>query len=334
MASFERWIEKYESIMGIDGNRHFHNSMIQAALQEVLSDLEGKIWKSVDFRTTEQVELPPKNLDIKKPRTISVPIKIPEDNIPKALQQSVWIPRDNRLCHISIRSRLAQIGVGSPRIHEAMWLVHQTKYDEQSIELINYSPRPIIIPKNFEVGRIFSFAAATLLKDDRLDEALQRSDLSVGEAALKHRDYQGSVNGLYIPIAANNRLTFLPSDEPIMVTDGPVYREAIRQQMVPVEVAIDEYGVNPKTMFWIGQTASKIVLPEDLDVFIAVKGQLPPQLPNSKQTPNLLHTQSPLLDGGRTNWPIKVELVGNPDELQYVLFHFFQSQLNDNVAKS
>lgn len=297
--------------------------------REFPRNFEDAVYKSSDIATTKDITLPPTRDYDSGPFGLShtlVPITLNKQHFP-----NLDYPPD-LLIEPSTRSRAAQIGIHVEHINfpgdsggqvppEVWQKISNGESVVAQAYVINYAPHPIQIPAGTSLFRNFCRISGARLEEDSLIKALQdgriRIDGTQGEdwEWCLWKNYQRII-GIHMKLDPEKRWYFPESDEPIRFPAGPNFRATIEAMMEPMPGTID------RKIFWVGQTKTALHLSKGIDAVVSDGAQI--GHPAFDPDPEMLglHTRSPLLDGGRTDWPIKVEEVGIPSSTNSVLLFF------------
>lgn len=299
-------------------------------LERFSRNVEGKFWKGADIVTAE---------DVTVYRHTNVPIVITPDSVPPLFGLP---PEALSYAKTSVRSRYAQLGVD---LHDdiggqiAQWIVEN---DKQTLDggiheqlntkafVFNRCARPISIPKGVHLFRFFYEFAQPMVRGKDLVSLVKAGEIEVDG---RYRfDWLWAYNergkgidnivGMQIRIKDEGR-RWIPPDpdnKPIVLdlaydTTGYDYRGKIDAMLEPIPYDTEE-------KLWIGETVpvnlgkrieailDKIVVSDSSKFEIETLG---------------LQTNSRLIDGDRTRWPIRVEVLSaTAKEVipNYVHLHF------------
>lgn len=274
---------------------------------------EMLFWKGPDIATTQPSRIPARG-------SLLVPLRITPENI--------QVPHPGLLSdvHATMRSRVAQVGLdisdlGGQLLHDLeVKGIDPTEPYEAMVRVDNFSNRVVDIPEETGLLRAYYENPQARLTGEALYEACERGDIHI--AGEQGKDWHwavergGKATGMYVKIDEGSRRWSPPQDEPLRIIDDPDfdYRAYIDSQLEPVP-----YSHRP--VLWIGETQPKITLSEN------VNGILHSALVKHVTEKNGIlgaHINFHLIDGGRTDWGVRVEVVSPTDENMpdFVLFRF------------
>lgn len=297
--------------------------------ERLFSNVEGKFWKGPDIATAADVMIY---------RYTNTPVIITPNSLPPlhGLPPEVL----SGVVRASVRSRYAQIGID---VHDdiggqiAQWIVEN---DKQALDgsikeqfearalTFNHCARPIFIPRGAHLFRFFYEFAQPVVRGKNLIALVSSGEIKVDGAygsdwawSYEHTGAGENIIGMHIRIKPEGRRWIPPhhDDEPIVIDDrGSDYRKEIDDLMYPIPEDESE-------KLWVGETVpinlgpsieailDKVVV-RDIGKFdIGTLG---------------LQTNSRLIDGGKTHWPIRVEVLSatTPERIpHYVHLHFLRN---------
>jgi hypothetical protein len=282
-------------------------------LERLSQNVEGKFWKGPDIVTAGDVTIY---------RHTNIPIIITPESLPSLYRCQ---PEALRYTRTSVRSRYAQLGID---LHDdiggqiAQWIVENNKQTsdgriqeqfEARALTFNRCARPIFIPEGTHLFRFFYEHAQPALRGKNLISLVNSGEIKVdGEYGSDwmwsyNRNGSGEDNiiGINVCIKSEGRKWIPPGDNKPIVLDlaydatGYDYRKRI-------DVILEPIPYDNKEKLWIGETVpvnlggrieailSKIVVRDTSKFEIETLG---------------LQTNSMLIEGGKTDWPIRVEVL-------------------------
>jgi hypothetical protein len=304
--------------------------IIAFMLERLSQNVEGKFWKGPDIVTASDVTIY---------RHTNIPIVI----TPNSLPPLHGLPPEalNGVVRASVRSRYAQLGID---LHDdiggqiAQWIVengYQTMSGciEQEFEArafaFNRCARPIFIPKGSHLFRFFYEFARPAVRGKDLISLIKSEEIKID--GKQDYDWMWSYNrigsgeeniiGINIRIKSEGRkwISPHPTNEPIIIKEQEGdYREEIDELLVPIPQDKNE-------KLWIGET-TPVSLGQSIE---AILGRVVVRDSAIFEIETLgLQTSSRLIDGGKTNWPIRVEVLSatTPEVIpNYVHLHFVKN---------
>lgn len=282
-------------------------------IDQLSLNVEGKFWKGPDLVTT-------------KPATVYDHAVVPFLVTPKSLPSLRGLPPEAlHYVRESVRSRYAQVGID---VYEAatQQVAHCimdnrmqnqygdiTKEAEVGILVFNHCARPIHLPEGSEVFRFYYDLARPAIFGQELLRMVSEGKIDVeGEYgvdwAWSHSDSilgrERDITGIYVRIKDEGRrwIPPHPENEPIVV-DESIYihdfRDKIGQLLEPIPG-------DDRQILWIGET-----IPVTLDQSVeAILDKAVIQDIRKATLDNFgVQINSRLIDGGRTNWGIRVEVL-------------------------
>lgn len=292
-----------------------------------LKIVERGLWKGPDIVTAQSVVIN---------HYEQVPVVITEKSIPPDFSFLThgtsrfvrgFVRKDYDL-YPSVRSRYAQVGLNiDNRIVEQIgeWLRNSIHLNEggrssnsitPTITVENRGARPVILEEGAHLFRFFNEDYRLYVRDDELVDAVKSGLIRIQGERLGDWTYSyGQVaksrlprpTGIFIRINPENR-GWIPPDsnnEPVLIPDsGDGYRNVIDSLLKPVPEE------RTKRILWIGE-AIRTTLDPSIDAvldMIAVKGIKTDQDILDRSTWGT-QLNSRVIDGGKTDWPIRVEIV-------------------------
>lgn len=297
--------------------------------------LKPPFWKGSDIESVGQQTLY---------KAARIPILIRPENLPPA---NLLKAGENNFFYSSVRSRYAQLGIEvdekvGASIAEAIANNHHMDKDGNpspfySEALItNHSVRPIYLQNGAKVFRLYHYEEGSALYGEDLVNFVKSKDIEIegqfgtdwdfvsAQSVFTGREY---VTGIRVRIDTNNRWWIPPHEdnEPVSISDiDPNYRESIDNLFVPIPEKDEK-------ILWIGQTVK-------INLSSAVEALLDREVsPDIKGTQTLqgwgYQTNSRLIDGGRTNWNVRVEVLSatKSDLMPHFVTFTFQRSLRYRV---
>jgi hypothetical protein len=226
---------------------------------------------------------------------------------------------------VSIRSRFAQLGLDMhpqkiPAFAQQLAAADATV----DFQLHNHALRPIHVPGDTQLLRLFYDPIEAVLTRNELAQAIGAGEIQLGGA--RGTDWEwayddlGKRMGVFVRISnSNSRRWIPPGEEVVSISSGDQdYRSKIDSILEP----LPEDG---RRALWVGETAIKITLGR------SIEGILDTRVIHSIDNPSLdsigMQTNSLLIDSG-TKWPVRVEVVSSTDPNlipNYVRFHFVRN---------
>ncbi len=258
---------------------------------------EEMFWKGPDIRTAGQVTL---NLG-----GGFLPIIVTSLNIPQPLH-----PMAAHL-DISVRSRFAQVGIDIDDDEAIMAIAIKLLQQKSApfvieIPVFHHGTRPVTIPKDTGVFRLFSYPKEKALEGDGLTRLIGEGAIQIG--GIKEEDWMwawegNNLVGIDLHIDSRNRkwIPPHPEDEPLVING--VSHDYRREH----DELFREVPLTDKPIFWVGETPA-ITLDNCLDAVLdeevfSLLGQQAIKVELARQI------NSRLIDGGKTRWAIRVEIV-------------------------
>lgn len=284
-------------------------------MQERLSaNIEGKFWKGPDIEISEEVTFPCLSYQ-------SAPVIIHPQDLPSLYGCH---PEALQYVRASTRSRYTQLGLD---VYEAvteqvcrrildgniqnMWGNILRPFTVEAL-VFNRSARPVYLPKGSRLFRFYSFIGVKRMQGKELVSIVKRGGIKIdgefgtdwmwGYAKKGERDER--IVGINVRIKDENRKWIPPdsSNTPLSISDSGNYREELDRFLEPIPET-------KKEILWVGETP-KIMIEDGLNAIISKA-----VVPDIKAESNFLydgwglHINSHLIDGGKTNWPLRVEVV-------------------------
>lgn len=231
-----------------------------------------------------------------------------------------------RLAHLAVRSRGAQAGLNLRIKQDELLVGHRLLLEAEAL-----GQRPIEISQGDKLGRFYYEYGALLLNGSDLELFCNQN--------IHNKVKSNKVNDWFLvdlnsqPVDSTDIIhafgvgLFLDEDVDLHVSQGPslaIFGDSIRDYrglldtnvLRPTRNGIEEPGLH------ISQTRATVTLPEN------VNGILEYGLENIPAA----HVESHLIEGGKTNWPLRIEYVrgslrepfkGRP----YVVMHLFRDRI-------
>lgn len=312
-------------------------------VERLRSSIERGLWKGPDIVIAEDVI-------VDYNYSAQVPVLIAKDSFPQSpYLVTPWLAehflRINENCYPSVRSRYAQIGLNIrngviAQIGE--WLsynVHLSDYNTSDynsryslnglslpITVNNHGSRPIRLEKGAHLFRFFEESYGSFLEGDELVDAVKEGLIKIKGESFGDWIYSYGMipghnlprpDGMFIRINSQNRRWIPPHPEnkPIFIPDsGERYREVIDSLLEPV--AQEKY----RKILWIGETI-KITLTPPIDAIldtVAIRG-INTDKDIMDQSTWGTQLNSRLIDGGKTDWAVRVEIISatSPDRIPH-----------------
>ncbi len=252
---------------------------------------ERRLWKGPDIVIRESVVLPPSQL-------ANIPIIITRESLPPDT-----FPSRNPNLSISTRSRIAQVGV------EARGITGNRYLANSFVTVFNHCKRPVQLCEDLPVFRFFQESPGSAIRGTALVDLLKEEKLKIEGKEGEDWEWSKKNNpsGLFLRIYKEGR-KWIPPDpnNTSIIIDGTStdYREIIDQLSEPITPTADR-------ILWIGETP-KVTLAEDLE---ALLGKMAfNDFRNIRQDNVGTQINSRLIDGGRTYWGIRVEILSATTE--------------------
>lgn len=297
-------------------------------MHERLQNGEGRLWKGPDVQVATDVLLS---------GTAQVPILIHPEGLPR---MDSLDPEDFYFLHGSVRSRWAQLGVDleeevGPKIGEA--LVSSVDPKDKIISpffvgvgLHNRAARPIFIPKGARIFRLYYDTKESALFGKDLVYAFTSGNIKIegkfgkdwvwayGSETSKTED---NIMGMHVRIDSRGRRWIPPNagNTSVTVDDSiPDYRTKIDELLAPIPHTQER-------ILWVGQT-NKITL-NSVEAVLD-RETLPNIDVNTRYLKRGYQINSRLIDNGRTDWQVRVEILSPTTKSaisNFVTFHFRRS---------
>lgn len=265
---------------------------------------ERRFWKGPDVETLKDVTIPPLGVGI-------VPIFLPEQT---RLELEVSLkehPGDRK--RVSVRSRYAHAGLDVDSriveriINRSFWQSPREGSHIIQVPIRNHATWPVHLREGTHLFRFFVDPGMDCIKGEKLISLLRNGDFRTGGGKLYFRDDGESQEemGVFIPIDPESRRRIRPdSQEPIVIDDQMSdYRRFLERFLAPLP-----FSTAKEDCFWIGETAH-VTLPSSVDAIIDGVVRIDERGRIRRESGR--HTNSTLIDGGRTNWGIRVEVVSS-----------------------
>lgn len=300
----------------------FYYNLVSMGRNPELSDnrfvIESKYYKGIDVATKEAAVI----------RDVALlAVDITPNHLPPFTLESPYVWES---LAVSVRSRYAQVGLDIPTdsirsLFEAKFAIGEDNSSAR-IVVLNHGTRPVRIEKGARPFRLYTDSAKHAEKGEGL-VSLIGSEVGIegkeGADWLFGRDGEGIPNGVYVRINPESRRWMPPNpdnseiDVDETVTD---YRPLIDPLLEPIQTVS-----NGKKRLIIAET-EEITLSRNVDaivddvVHINDRGHI--RFDTGK------HTNSRVLDGGKTHWPVRIEMVSeeNSDNMpNFVRFYFVRT---------
>lgn len=301
-------------------------------LEQLSHNVEGKFWKGPDLVTTVPV-------------TIYDHAHVPFLVTPQSLPPLRGLPPEAlRYVHASVRSRYAQTGldvyeaatqqVARAIMDNRMQNIYGdiTREAEVDILIFNHCARPIHLPEGSEVFRFYYELARPAIYGEELVQMVQDREIQIegkygADWVWAHSDPRlggrRDIAGIYVRIKDEDRrwIPPHPEDEPIVVDQESRlhdFRDKIGQLLEPIPG-------DDRQILWIGET-----IPVTLDASVeAILDKAVIQDIHKITLKNFgVQINSRLIDGERTNWEIRVEVLSPTSRLlipNFVLLYFIRN---------
>lgn len=270
---------------------------------------EREFYKGEDIRTQKAVT-------IYENHRFEVPVIISPDKL--AFPVPLHIAEMQTHLHSSMRSRFAQVGLEIEEFgYQLAKKLRDMGYEmahgnvhpfTMPTYITNNSERAVTIPKDTHLFRLFVDEPRQAVQDSELEMLLGSGDIKIDGIPGVDWDYileeeNGRLIKKGLRIGIKDERYFIQHDpSPIIVNDSSSdnYRKLVDTYFVPV----------PKTsrrIWWVGETvhislSNRVEAVIDKDVSHDISGM---------QNGGIYgrHINSRLIDGGKTNWPVRVEIV-------------------------
>ncbi len=282
-----------------------------------------KVWKGPDLKTTgdDKIILPGS--------TFNVPVIVNFDNLPDLTNL------DPAKVKPSTKSKLAQLGL---EVDDSVgrWIVVEAKDNlekegaarpfEKSILVKNHSSRPIKIERGSPLFRLYT--PGYFVEGEDLKDLVESGKIQINGNRGRDWDYRSSGSyfkskpyGVAVRINGGKRL-WIPSGgngEPLSVREvqqAVNYREYLDRKYEPVPRTSDQ-------ILWIGET---LRMELDTGIDAQLEKTVFSSLVVDKEGAGS-QIAARLIDGAKTEWEVRVEVLGPTDSrsANYAVFRFMHS---------
>ncbi len=294
---------------------------------------ERKFWKGQDVQVATDVFL-------NTTARIPVPVLIYPESLPP---MDSLDPVNFYFLHGSVRSRWAQLGVDleeevGPKIAEALIVSVGPKDKPTSsflgeVVLHNRAARPIHIPRGARVFRLYYDVKEAALFGKDLVYAFTSGNIKIEGEFGKDWSWaysngtprvEDNIVGMHVRIDSRGRRWIPPNaDNTVVTVDDsiPDYRVKIDELLVPVPHAQER-------VLWIGQT-NKITLSSveavlDRETLSSIDM-------SARRLTKGYQINSRLIDDGRTNWSVRVEILSPTKRSEISNFVTFRFRRNLHI---
>lgn len=303
-------------------------------LERLGRNVEGKFWKGPDVVTAEDVTIY---------RHTNIPIII----TPKSLPPLHGLSPEalNGVVRASVRSRYAQLGID---LHDDIGgqIAQQIVRDNyQTVDgdikeqfpawafTFNRCSRPIFIPKGVHLFRFFYEFAQPMVRGKNLISLVNSEEVKVDGAYgsdwmwLYNRIGSGEDNiiGMQIRIKDEGRRWIPPDPDNKPIVLDLAYDSTGYDYRKRTDAMLEHIPYDDREKLWIGETVS-VNLGRRID---AILDKIAVRDSNKFEIETLgLQTNSMLIEGGRTDWPIRVEVLSatTPEVIpNFVHLHFVKN---------
>lgn len=237
----------------------------------------------------------------------------------------------------SMRSRYAQLGLDFQGLVDGWGLVDgmlmnfiataltESKSEDPSgnifkpfsasITIFNNGLRPVKLEEGARLFRFFNRFKRPIARGKEVVHLIESGQVKLNGEFGKDWSWcyaydQGIpsfITGIHVRIDEKNRMWIPPdvSDVPVNINDqGQDYRKSLDELLTEVPERED-------LTFWVGETAPEISLQPTVDAIIDYKvlPDISEEIINYKQIGD--HASSHLLEGGKTNWKVRVEVISS-----------------------
>lgn len=303
-------------------------------MHELLSqNVEGKFWKGPDIVTAEDV-------------TINSVTNVPIIITPESLPSLEGLPPEalNGVVRASLRSRYAQLGID---LHDdiggqiAQWITrnsYQTtsgaikeQFEARALTY-NRGTRLIFIPKGSHLFRFFYEFAQPMIRGKNLTSLVDSGEIKVdgtyGSDWMWHNQTgsgEDNIMGIDIRIKSEGRRWIPPNPDNKPIILDLAYDSTEYDYRKRIDTMLEPIPDDNREKLWIGET-----VPVNLGRRIeAILDKIVVRDNNKFEIETLgLQTNSHLIDGGKTHWPIRVEVLSatTPGVIpNYVNLHFVKN---------
>lgn len=291
----------------------------------VIPEIEKKLWKGNDIALASPTFIPAR-------RSQLASFVIDPANFVS------FDPSKLDRTHISMRSRLAQAGLDISHFGQQLahfMVVNGIDVTNQpfaaDIMVDNYSQRPIDLSSGARICRPFYEGTASALTGQRLLELEENGDIKIeGEENVDwawRRENGHGVTGVYIRISDKKLwIPPHPTNKALIVYDDDGFDNFTKLSGFDYRKQIDE-ALQPapqtdRPILWIGETKPRITLSENVN---GILHSAVVQTITGKGSHIGFHINSHMIDGGRTDWPVRVEVLSPtvPEKLPHFVYMSF-----------
>lgn len=282
------------------------------------------VWKGPDLKTTGEDKI------VLSGSTLYITVLVNPANLPDLTEL------DPTKVKPSTKSKLAQLGL---EVDESVgrWIVVQAKENfekegvsrpfEMSILTKNHSLRPIIIESGSPLFRLY--IPGSYIEGESLKNLMESGQIEIDGNRGKEWDYvyphvypRTNPYGLAVRLNSGKKL-WIPSgenNEPLSVREvqqAANYRDYLRTKYKPVPRTADK-------ILWIGET---VIMKLSPGIDAELEKTVFPNLVALKGGESGSQIAARLIDGGKTEWEVRVEVLGPTDSevANYAVFRFMHS---------
>lgn len=265
---------------------------------------EGRFWKGPDVETLSDFILHPFGVGI-------VPVALTEQM--RSVLEASLVQHPKARKRVSVRSRYALAGLDvdsmmvERRINRSFFQYPSEDSSIIQVPIRSHAPRPVRLLEGTQLFRFFVDPGMDCIKNENLTSLLRSGGLRLGDGKWYFRLDPGSgvKMGVFIPIDPGSRRRIRPDSQDPIVIDGQMtdYRQFLDGFLEPLT-----FSTTQKDCFWIGETVH-LTLPAGVDAII--DGVVRIDKDGRIRRESGRHTNSRLIDGGKTDWGIRVEVVSS-----------------------